>query len=66
MKAFGTQESSQEGRKRSRAWVYYAVLAVVGVGLAFSTHGKSLIATLVLGAYAVYIFCGGKYVYWIW
>jgi Sec-independent protein secretion pathway component TatC len=66
MKALGSQGASGGRRRRSRAWIYYGVLAVAGIIAAPSSHGQSLWATLVCGAYAVYIFCGGKYVWWVW
>jgi hypothetical protein len=66
MKEFGTEGSTKPVRKRSTAWIYYAILAVLGLLAAPSTNGGTLWASLALGAYAVYIFLGGRYVWWVW
>ena len=66
MKAFGTEDSSKAPRKRSRAWIYYGILAAASLAVAPSSHGKTILPGLALAAYAIYIFRGGKYVYWVW
>ena len=66
MKAFGSENPSGAPRKRSRAWIYYAILAVLGLLAGPSTNWTTLWASLALGAYAVYIFLGGRYVWWMW
>ena len=66
MKAFGTDDSSPVRHRRSLAWIYYAILAAGGLLVAPSTHGNTILPSLALAAYAVYIFCGGRYVWWIW
>ncbi len=53
-------------RRRSKAWVYYAVLAVLFLFAVPSTHGASLIATALCGLYAAYIYRGGRIVLWFW
>lgn len=52
-------------RVRSRAWAYYAVIAVFGVIVAFS-HPITLLVTLVAGIYSVYLYRGGRWVIWFW
>jgi hypothetical protein len=64
VRAFGSDDQTKA--KRSRAWIYYGIIALLGLLLAPSTHWQTLWATVGCGAYAVYIFRGGKYVYWVW
>lgn len=58
--------ASTPARRRSKAWVYYAVLAVLSVFAVASTHGASLIVTVLLGPYSWYLFRGGRIVIWLW
>ena len=53
-------------RKRSKAWLYYSVLAVLSLFAIPSTHGASLLFTAAAGAYAAYLYRGGRIVFWIW
>lgn len=53
-------------RRRSIAWIYYAIIAVVALFGIPSTHGLSLIAVAVAAAYAIYLFRGGRIVIWFW
>jgi hypothetical protein len=57
--------AARGGRKRSRAWVYYAIIAVLGVVAAFS-HPVTLLVTLIAGLYAYYLYQGGRVVIWFW
>ena len=52
-------------RKRSIAWIYYALLALVGVIAGFQAPAAFLVA-LACGAYSAYLFRGGRFVLWIW
>lgn len=52
-------------QRRSKAWIYYAVLAVGAVIGAFS-HPVLLLAALPLAAYSRYIYRGGSIVVWFW
>jgi hypothetical protein len=52
-------------RRRSIAWVYYAILALVGVFASFTAPGV-LVLTLACAAYSAYLFRGGRFVLWIW
>lgn len=65
----GTPGTGQPPRRRRRsiAWIYYSIIAVISVFAAIST-GKPqiLIATALCAAYAVYLFRGGRIVLWIW
>jgi len=53
-------------RRRSKAWVYYAIIAVLGLVAVPTSHGGSLIVTLLAGLYSAYIYRGGRIVFWIW
>lgn len=53
-------------RRRSKAWVYYALLAILTLFAVPSTHGASLIGTVLFGLYASYIYRGGRIVLWFW
>jgi hypothetical protein len=52
-------------RKASIAWIYYGVLAVVGVVAGFQVPAAFLFA-VACGAYSAYLFRGGRFVLWIW
>ena len=55
------------GRRRSVAWVYYTILAVLGPIFTISQgHPSGLVVTALCGAYATYLFRGGRFVIWIW
>lgn len=53
-------------RKRSVAWVYYTILAVLCLVGAFSVGPSALLPAVLCGAYATYLFRGGRFVLWIW
>ena len=57
--------SSLKPRVRSRAWIYYTIIAIGGVVVAFA-QPITLVVTVVAGAYAVYLYRGGRWVLWIW
>jgi hypothetical protein len=52
-------------KKRSIAWIYYAVLSVAAGFAGFQAPAVFLIA-LACGAYSAYLFRGGRFVLWIW
>ena len=57
----------QPGRRRSKAWVYYAAIAVLAVIGGIVTQSPSALLPAVLcAAYSVYIYRGGRFVFWIW
>ncbi|HEY5178826.1 MAG TPA: hypothetical protein VIJ07_03470 [Dermatophilaceae bacterium] len=59
--------AAASGRRRSVAWVYYAIIAILGVVIAFSTGQMGMLLLALLGAaYSTYIFRGGRIVVWIW
>lgn len=59
--------SYRQQRRRSVAWVYYAILAIIALVGTFASHTPAgIIPTALLAAYSVYIFRGGRFVIWIW
>lgn len=51
---------------RSRAWLYYTLLAI-GSFLAVCTgHLIGLVGVLLFGLYARYLYQGGRVVIWFW
>lgn len=63
----GSLRSTADGRRRSVAWVYYAVLSVIGFFLAITTGTPGVLLPAILaGLYSVYLFRGGRFVLWIW
>ncbi len=55
-----------QARRRSKAWVYYLILAVLSF-IALCTGQVAGLAGMVLfGAYSRYIYRGGRHVFWIW
>lgn len=67
-RAPNTPPPAPRGRpRRSVAWVYYGIIAIIAVFAAMSTGKPAvLIAAALSAAYAVYIFRGGRFVIWIW
>ncbi|WP_285743232.1 hypothetical protein [Lentzea sp. NBRC 105346] len=60
------QRQQRPHRRRSIAWVYYAILAAAGVYVGFDIDVTALIPAVLCAAYSVYLFRGGRYVWWIW
>ena len=52
--------------RRSKAWIYYAVLTVAAVVAVPSVGWQALVAGLAFGLYAAYLFRGGRVVIWFW
>lgn len=55
--------STTDGRPRSVAWVFYTVLAVCALIAGFG-HPAMFLGAIGLGAYAWYLFRGGRFVVW--
>jgi hypothetical protein len=54
-------------RRRSVAWIYYTILAVLGLIFAVSkSQPGGLLISALCAAYATYLFRGGRFVIWIW
>lgn len=59
--------TTADGRRRSVAWIYYAVLSVLALIVGVSSAGFAMVlGALLLAAYAVYLFRGGRFVLWVW
>lgn len=56
----------QRSRKRSVAWIFYAILATASLFTLPSIGPKSLLGTALFGLYSWYLFRGGRFVLWIW
>ena len=60
----GTQPPAP--RTRSRAWIYYAILATLSLVLAFTHGAVMLLGAVGFGLYARYLYRGGRIVIWFW
>lgn len=75
--SMGTRVPSAEGpvgfspvrrgvRRRSKAWVYYTVLAAGSLIELCAGHIAGLAGITLFGLYARYLYRGGRIVLWIW
>jgi hypothetical protein len=62
----GVVTPQHRGRRRSKAWIYYAILAVCSLITVFTGKPIGLLGTLLCGAYSYYIYQGGRIVIWFW
>jgi hypothetical protein len=53
-------------QRRSKAWIYYSILAVASFVTLCTGHLVGLGGLLLFGGYATYLFRGGRIVLWIW
>jgi hypothetical protein len=53
-------------RSRSKAWVYYALLAFGNFIVAVTSSPAALLAVLICALYSLYLYRGGRFVLWIW
>lgn len=55
-------------RRRSLAWVYYAIITALVVVGSFvpPIHPAFLLVAVLTGAYSRYLFRGGRFVLWVW
>lgn len=60
------EEQKHQRRRRSKAWVYYAILAVLSLFLIPSIGFTMVLGAMLFGLYATYLFRGGRFVVWIW
>ena len=51
---------------RSKAWVYYAILAFLGLIAVCTGQLVGLVGMLLFGLYARYLYRGGRVVIWFW
>jgi hypothetical protein len=52
-------------RRRSKAWIYYAVIAAL-CSIGGFAHPIGFLGALLAGAYAYYLYRGGRVVVWFW
>jgi hypothetical protein len=53
-------------QRRSKAWIYYALLAIFALFVIPSAGFSMLLVSVLSGLYATYIYRGGRIVVWIW
>ena len=61
-----TIHRTTNGRPRSVAWIYYAVITIVLVITALGGLVSALPLAVVTGLYSLYLFRGGGFALWIW
>ncbi|MET7696476.1 hypothetical protein [Streptomyces sp. NPDC005485] len=57
---------SRQVKPRSKAWVFYAVLAVLTLVALPGAGAVMLLGTVLFGGYAWYLYRGGSIVIWFW
>jgi hypothetical protein len=60
----GSLLRTADGRRRSAAWIFYALCAIACL-VASPAHPKSILGAAIAGLYAIYLFRGGRFVLWI-
>jgi len=55
----------RDGTGRSAIWLYWAAISAGAFVLGFA-HAAAFLVALAAGAYATYLFRGGRWVFWIW
>jgi hypothetical protein len=61
-----TGQPSRPTKKRSLAWIYYAIIASICAFIGFNTTAGLLVPAALCALYSVYLFRGGRFVVWIW
>ncbi|MET7280806.1 hypothetical protein ABZS29_21385 [Kribbella sp. NPDC005582] len=52
--------------RRSKAWIYYAILTVLALAGIPAAGWGGLLAAILCGLYSTYLFRGGRIVVWFW
>jgi hypothetical protein len=58
--------SDRPSVRRSKAWIYYAILTAIALVAIPSTGWRVLPAAALCGLYSAYLFRGGRIVIWFW
>ena len=58
-------ELAPRTRRRSKAWIYYALIALLAVSAGFS-HPAMFLVAIASALYSRYIHRGGAVVIWLW
>jgi hypothetical protein len=61
-----TTETTHRSIRRSKAWIYYMVLALISLTAVFAGKPVGLLGMAAFGLYSRYLFRGGRFVLWIW
>lgn len=61
-----TTEATDTARRRSKAWVYYTIIACLSLIGTFAGKPVGLVGFALCGLYARYLYRGGRVVIWIW
>lgn len=59
-------ETPRRVRRRSKAWVYYALLTILSLIALCAGQIAGLAGMAIFGLYAVYLYRGGRIVIWFW
>ena len=60
-----TIHTASSERKRSKAWVYYAIIAALSLIGGFA-HPIGFLGMALFGLYSYYLHQGGRVVIWFW
>lgn len=61
-----TEHQPRQAKRRSKAWVYYTILALASFVLLCTGQVAGLAGMALFGLYAAYLYRGGKIVFWFW
>jgi hypothetical protein len=53
-------------KPRSKAWVYYSILALASFIALCTGQLVGLLGMALFGLYALYLYRGGRFVFWLW
>jgi hypothetical protein len=58
--------SQIKDKRRSKAWVYYLILAVLSFIALCTGQSGGLVGMALFGLYSLYLYRGGRIVVWFW